>query len=72
VTLEQARAAKAVALKRLRRVRSVVGIGITRVGGEYALKINLREPLARGVRLPADVDGVSVRVEVVGVIRSHP
>jgi hypothetical protein len=49
----------------------VVGIGITRVEGEYAIKVNLSEPIGPGTELPTEIDGVRVRVEVTGVIRAR-
>jgi hypothetical protein len=69
VTLDQARAAKAKALRRLRGIAQVVGVGVTRVAGDYAVKVNLSEPIAPGITLPADIDGVPLRVEVTGPIR---
>ena len=67
-TLEEARAAK----ERAKEVLSglpVVGIGITRVGDGYGLKVNL--DAAPKTEVPAAVDGVPVRVEVVGKIRKQ-
>lgn len=69
VSLDRARAAKAHALREFRKYCDVVGVGITRVGGEYAVKINLSERPAPGVELPTHVDGVPVKVEVTGVIK---
>ena len=67
-TLEQARAAKAVAAKALAAL-PVVGIGITRVGEGYGLKVNLgADPTSE---VPATVDGVPVKVEVVGKVRKQ-
>ena len=66
ISLEQARAAKEAALQRFKKVGSV---GITRVHGEYALKLNLSVPIEPGVQLPSDIDGVPLRVEVAGPIR---
>ena len=66
ISLEQARAAKETALQRFKKLGSV---GITRVDGGYALKLNLSVPLEPGVELPADIDGVPLRVEVTGIIR---
>jgi hypothetical protein len=66
ISLEQARAAKKTALQRFKDLGSV---GITRVDGEYAVKLNLVEPVAAGVKLPSDIDGVPLRVEVTGVVR---
>lgn len=69
VTLEQARAAKEAALELFTRIGSVAGVGITRVGGDYAVKVNLKAPLPDGTAIPAAVGGVPVHVEIVGVIR---
>jgi hypothetical protein len=68
VSLEQARAAKDSAKALLATLPGVVGVGITKVGEDYALKVNLREPLPAGVSAPERVDDVPVKVEVVGRI----
>jgi hypothetical protein len=70
-TLEQARAAKEEALALFSRFARVVGVGITRVGSGYAVKVNLASPPDATVQLPASVQGVPVRVEVVGTIRKR-
>jgi len=49
-----------------RRWPTSVGIGITRIGEGYGLKVNLRTAAGKGVELPDKVDGVPVKVEVVG------
>ena len=67
VTLERATAAKRTAVRRFQHLADVVGIGITRLGDDYAVKINLRGPARPD--LPAEIDGVPVRVEVTGSIR---
>jgi len=67
ITLERAQAAKKTALERFRDHASITGIGITRVAGEYAVKINLKQPVAS--TLPKTIGGVPVRVEVTGSIR---
>ena len=67
ITLERAQAAKKTAVERFRHHASVTGIGITRVAGEYAVKINLRQPVEAA--LPKTIGGVPVRVEVTGSIR---
>jgi len=66
--LEQARAAK-VRLRRTLEGRSDVrGIGIARAADGYQLQVNMsRDP---GSDLPGAVDGVDVRVRVVGSIRA--
>ena len=71
ITIEQARAAKATAKTELARIPGVAGIGLTKVGDDYMLKVNLRAELPPGVRLPERIAGVSVCVEVVGEIRKQ-
>jgi hypothetical protein len=68
--LERARAAKAKAKKSLSGRSGVVGIGLTKVGGKYAVKVNVSSPEERE-RLPLDFDGISVRCEYVGEIRKR-
>lgn len=71
VTLEQARAAKQSAKTLLASLPGVVGLGITKVGKDYALKVNLDAKLPPGTTAPKEVDGVPVRVEVVGKINKR-
>jgi hypothetical protein len=71
VTLEQARAAKKEALRHFEKLGTVVGVGVTRVDGDYAVKVNLRERPPEGVVVPSEIDGVPIRVEVVGPIRKR-
>jgi hypothetical protein len=69
-TLEQARAAKPRVLTVFKRLAPVVGVGITRMNGGYGVMVNLQAAPAEGTALPDQVDGVPVRVEVVGTIRA--
>ena len=69
ISLDRAQAAKRAALKRFEKLGTVTGVGITRVEGEYAVKVNLSGALDPSVELPADIDGVPVCVEVTGTIR---
>jgi hypothetical protein len=71
ISLEKARAAKKTAVRRFKKLGRVIGVGITRVDGEYAVKLNLSEPVGPEVSLPSDIDGVRLCVEVTGVIRSR-
>jgi len=71
ITLDKARAAKGSAIKVFGRLVDVVGVGITRIDGRYALKVNVRAAPLPGVKLPRRVRGVPVRVEVVGPIRKR-
>jgi hypothetical protein len=68
ISLEQARAAKKSAKALLAALPGVVGVGITKVGEDYALKVNLSEALPEGVSAPERISDVPVRVEVVGKI----
>lgn len=68
ITLEQARAAKESAKAQLADLPGVVGVGITKLGADYALKVNLDAPLPSGVSAPEHIGNVPVCVEVVGRI----
>jgi hypothetical protein len=70
-TLEDARTAKRKALRVFGKKAAVVGVGITQIDGGYGLKINLREPPQPGANLPETLDGVPVRVEVVGTLEKR-
>ena len=72
ITLEQARAAKEVAKPLLAALPGVVGVGITKIGEDYALKVNLGAPLPKGVSVPERISDVPVHVEVVGRITKRP
>jgi hypothetical protein len=65
-TLDEARAAKAEAATVFALLAPLVGVGITRIGAGYGLKINLREEAK--VALPVEVAGVPIQVEVVGPV----
>ena len=67
-TIDQARAVKLEAAALVARVGDVVGVGITRVAGEYGVKVNLRQAPPEGTDLPCSVGGVPVWVEVVGAV----
>lgn len=62
---DQARAAKRRLAARIGDVPQVNGIGITRDGDGYGLKVNLVTPLSEAA-VPQHVDGVRVTVDVVG------
>ena len=66
--IARARAAKAAALAKFASLAEVNGVGITRVGQGYGLKVNLAAQPAAGTELPAEIDGVPVVVEFVGRI----
>jgi hypothetical protein len=60
--------AKAPAAEAFGRLADVAGIGITRVGEGYGLKVNLSHLPPDADPLPTEIAGVPVRVEVVGRI----
>ena len=70
-TLDKARAAKAPAAEAFGRLAEVVGVGITRIGKGYGLKVNLSRLPPGANSLPCEIAGVPVRVEVVGKIRKR-
>lgn len=73
--LEAARAAKPAverAFAALGDGVGVVGVGITRIGAGYGVKVNLSAAPRPDVVLPENVAGVPVRVEIVGQIRKSP
>jgi len=71
-SLEEAQAAKAKVADTFRPLVGEVAVGIVPLGSQrYALKVNLETPAAEGVKLPKQIDGVPVRVEVVGKIRKR-
>lgn len=69
-TLDEARAAKREAARRLARLARVNGIGVERQGRGYGLRVNLAEDVESGL-IPREVDGVPLRVVVVGRIRKR-
>jgi hypothetical protein len=66
-TLSQARAAKAKVVELMKGSDAVNGVGIARQGAGYAVKLNLVRP-AKTDAVPSTVDGVPVKVEIVGEI----
>ena len=67
-TLEEARAAKN---KAKELFASNVGVGVTRLGDGYAVKVNLQTPLPENESVPTSIDGVPLKFEVVGEIRKQ-
>lgn len=68
VTLDRARAAKAIAMDIFRHIGSVMAVGIAKSGADYAVKVNLREAPGAEVEVPSAIDGVPVLIEVTGPI----
>ena len=67
-SLDDARAAKDEALELFRGLAPVVGVGITRIGEGYGLKVNLQHEPAAGEMVPESIRAVPIRVEIAGTI----
>jgi hypothetical protein len=67
-TLDEARAAKEKVRATLADRPEVTGIGITRDGDGYAVKVDLAKPCPA---VPPEVGGVPVRAEIVGRVRKR-
>jgi len=70
-TIDQARAAKAGAAALFSKLARVAGVGIVRCDEGYGVKINLAAPLPANAAAPATINGVPIRVEVIGAIRKR-
>lgn len=69
--LEAARQVKARAKEIFSQFGSVNGIGLTRLGDGYAVKVNFEsEPLDRA-NLPHDIEGVPVVIQVIGPLHKQ-
>ena len=71
VSLEKARAAKRETQARPEAEGRSAAVGITRVDGEYAVKVNFQTPREAETAIPREIDGVTVQVAVVGAIRKR-
>ena len=70
VSRAQAEQAKRLVKEVVAGLQGVVGIGLTKIGPDWAVKVNLATPPADGPDLPTAVHGVAVCFEVVGRIRA--
>ena len=70
VSRAQAEQAKRLVKEAVTGLRGVIGIGLTKIGPDWAVKVNLATPPADGPDLPTAVHGVPVCFEVVGEIRA--
>lgn len=68
--LQQARTIKDQLVQRLRCSPEVNGVGLVRAEAGWAVKVNLARP-APYLMLPAEIDGVSITVDVVGPIATQ-
>jgi hypothetical protein len=67
-SLENARAVKARLSDEIGNHPQVNGIGITRVGGGFGVKVNLEHGKRQDFQVPDEIDGVRIRFEPVGPI----
>ncbi|WP_163541951.1 hypothetical protein [Occultella kanbiaonis] len=68
--LAEARAAKERLAAEAGERDGVVGVGLERVPAGYVVRVNVRDEQA-AEQIPATVDGVAVRVVIVGDIRTE-
>lgn len=66
ITLAAANAAKLLVRSAFRDLGRVVGVGVTKIGADYALKVNLERQPPAGSRIPPDIDGVPLKIEITG------
>jgi hypothetical protein len=66
-SLEDARRVKQRAFEIASRAASVTGVGLTRVAGSYAVKVNLSDRVPPD--LPTEIEGVPIVYEQTGPIR---
>lgn len=69
-TIEAARAAKDKVKRTLADRAGIVGVGVTRRGKGYAVKVNLARSADRA-SMPRNLSGVPVVFEVVGAVRKR-
>jgi hypothetical protein len=71
-SLKDAQAAKRQCAKVFGDLVGEVAVGIMKLGKDgFALKVNLTEAPEEGISLPSEIEGVPVKVEVVGRIRKR-
>jgi hypothetical protein len=70
VTIHRARRAKETLAKSLAGTKELVGLGLTKRGDDYAVKVNLSS-LPKKLKVPESIRGVPVCVEVTGRIRKR-
>lgn len=71
VTVEQARRAKVQVGHMVRHIPEVNGIGITRLGNGWAVRVNLVSKPSDTSKLPVAVDGVPIQTKIVGRAKIH-
>jgi hypothetical protein len=69
-SIDDARAVQRRLAKKYANTPQINGIGITRSGDGFAVKINLTEPLT-DAKIPSHVGNVDVRVDVVGPVVAY-
>lgn len=69
--LDEARAAKPYAKELFGRFGVVNGVGLTRLGNRYAVKVNFETAPRADADLPREISGVPVVVQVVGRVHKQ-
>lgn len=70
-TMDEARAAKAVVEGLLRNAQNLVGVAATRVEQGYGVKITLSAALTGALKVPEQINGVPVIIEITEPLRKR-
>ena len=70
-TIEEVRRVKPRAARLFKKSGALVGVGISRQGSGYCLKVNLNRPFKGTEHRPTQIAGVPIEVTVVGAIRKR-
>lgn len=68
----EAREAKEKAKSIFAQYGSVNGVGLTRQGDCYAIKVNFESEPRDRAQMPQEIEGVPVIIQVIGAIRKQP
>lgn len=71
VSYAQAKAVLNRANDQVRAIAPCASVGIGRVGDDFVIKVNLDDELDSGLKLPTNIEGVSVVAQVVGRTIAH-
>jgi hypothetical protein len=69
--LELARKARDKVRGLVKKIAAVNGVGIARVDGRYAVKVNFSEKPSADAKVPKTINGIPVVTHVVGKIRKQ-
>ena len=62
----EARAAK----EKAKKLFAGAAVGLTKLGDQEMIKVNLRDALAPDADVPESIDGIPIKIEIVGKVRA--